>query len=222
MKRKIQVMLVEDNPEYREVIHIAFLDQPDIELMCQFGTAEIAIRTLADPKQSSSPDLILLDMRLPGMDGLDALPQLREQAPKAKVIILTQSDHPQDVVRAITLGASGYLLKSATLDEIIDGVQTVMGGGASLDKSVAKYLLDAMQTNAAKAREQELLTQRELEIIGLLAEGFVKKEIAKHLGIGYSTVDTHVAHIYEKLDVSNAPAAIHQAHVQGLLPPESL
>ena len=162
----------------------------------------------------------MLDLRLPGMNGLDALTRCREIAPNTKVIILTQSDQERDVLRAIALGASGYLLKSATLNEITEGIETVMGGGAPLDKGVAKFILESLKTRLPKAEEQPLLTERELEIIQLLAEGLVKKEIASHLGIGYCTVDTHVAHIYEKLNVSNAPSAVNRAHRLGLFPPD--
>ena len=136
-----------------------------------------------------------------------------------RIIILTQSDREQDVLRAIALGASGYLLKSATLDEITESIQTVMGGGAPLDKGVARFILESLQTRLPKDEDQPQLSDRELEIIQLLAEGLVKKEIASRLHIGYSTVDTHVAHIYEKLNVSNAPSAVNRAHRLGLFPP---
>ncbi|MBB3208077.1 DNA-binding NarL/FixJ family response regulator [Rhodopirellula rubra] len=212
----INVMLVEDNPEYREVVRIALEDHPNIFLASQFGTAEIAIRTLVSADARSRPDVILLDLRLPGMDGLAALKKILTNIPESKVIILTQSDKPQDVVRAITLGAAGYLLKTVTLDEITEGILAVMRGDATIDKSVAKYLLDALRSNRQTA-DNEILTQRELEVLGLLAQGLVKKEIANQLGIRYATVDTHIAHIYEKLGVSNAPGAVHQAHQLGLL-----
>ncbi|EMI43178.1 two-component system response regulator [Rhodopirellula sp. SWK7] len=215
----INVMLVEDNPEYREVVRIALEDHPNICLASQFGTAEIAIRTLVGADARSRPDVILLDLRLPGIDGLAALKKILSNIPESKVIILTQSDKPQDVVRAITLGAAGYLLKTVTLDEITEGILAVVRGDATIDKSVAKYLLDALRSNR-QAADNEILTQRELEVLGLLAQGLVKKEIANQLGIRYATVDTHIAHIYEKLGVSNAPGAVHQAHQLGLLTQE--
>ena len=222
MSKNVRVMLIEDNIEYREVVGLALEQQPSVELTSQFGTAEIALRTLKNSSPNQQPDLILLDLRLPGMHGLDALTQCRKTAPNTKVIILTQSDREQDVLRAIALGASGYLLKSATLDEIKDGIETVMSGGAPLDRGVAKFILDSLQTRLSVEEGQSLLSERELEIIQLLAEGLVKKEIASRLNIGYSTVDTHVAHIYEKLDVTNAPSAVDRAHRLGLFPPDHL
>jgi len=220
MKRKICVMLVEDNPEYREVISLALEDEKDIELTSQFGTSEIALRSLQDMSTRKEPDLVLLDLRLPGMDGLDSLPFFRSSLPDAKIIILTQSDDEADVLRAISRGASGYLLKSSTLNQITEGIRSVMDGGAPLDAGVARFILETLKTNLPKDEIENLLTERELEIIILLGEGLVKKEIAHQLGISYTTVDTHVAHIYEKLDVRNAPSAINKAHRLGLFPPQ--
>lgn len=211
-------MLIEDNLEYREAVRLALEQTQGLELTRQFGTAEIALRSLQDATEREAPDLILLDLRLPGMSGLEALAKCRENFPDVKVIILTQSDREQDVLHAISLGASGYLLKSATLNEIASSIQTVMDGGAPLDKGVAKFILESLQNRLPSNEDHSPLSERELEIVELLAEGFVKKEIASQLCIRYSTVDTHVAHIYEKLHVSNAPSAVNQAHRLGLLP----
>ena len=215
MKQMTRIMLVEDNAEYRGVVRLALEHESSIELTKDFGTAEIALRTLENDSPLEPPDLILLDIRLPGMSGIDAIPRFRKALPDTKIIILTQSDREQDVLRAIAMGASGYLLKSATVDEIRDSIQTVMSGGAPLDKSVSKFILQSLQTRLSICEDQPL-SERELEIIGLLAEGLVKKEIARKLGISYSTVDTHVAHIYEKLRVSNAASAVNKAHRIGL------
>ena len=211
----ISVMLVEDNPEYRAVINLALDDEKEIDLIAEFGTPEIALRSLLD-KSEDHPDVILLDLRLPGMSGLDALPYFKEYSPTSKIIILTQSDNEKDVLRAIILGASGYLLKSATVSEILNGIKTVMAGGASLDAGIAKFILENLQHRLPKQEAKIELSHRELEILELLGEGFVKKEIAHKLNIGYSTVDTHVGHIYEKLQVRNAPSAINKAHKLGL------
>ncbi|TWU44306.1 Transcriptional regulatory protein DegU [Novipirellula aureliae] len=216
MNKIIRIMLIEDNSEYRDVIRLALEQEPGVQLMSHFGTAEIALRTLQQAADEEHPELILLDLRLPGMDGIAAIPVIREAAPETKIIVLSQSDREQDVLHAISLGAAGYLVKSATLDEITESIASVINGGAPLDKSVAKYLVNALQPKPSQAEEQSLLSEREFEIMKLLSEGLVKKEIAATLGIGYSTVDTHVAHIYRKLEVSNAPSAVDQAHRLGL------
>jgi DNA-binding NarL/FixJ family response regulator len=189
--------------------------EPDIELVSQSGTPEIALRSL-EGSDRTIPDLILLDLRLPGMDGLEALPWFLKALPTAKVIILTLSDAEADVLKAIKLGASGYLLKSSRADQLTEGIRSVMAGGASLDAGVARLIIDTLQTTLPGNKPKQLLSKRELEILSLLAEGHVKKEICNQLKISYSTVDTHVGHIYNKLDASNAPAAIHRAHKLGL------
>jgi DNA-binding NarL/FixJ family response regulator len=217
MNTTIQVMLVEDNKDYREVVNLAINEEQDIEIMDQYGTAEIALRSLQS-LSAPCPDIILLDLRLPGMSGLDSLRYFREYASEAKVVILTQSDQEADVLRAILLGASGYLLKSARVKEIVDGIRLVHGGGATLDPSVAKFLLQNLQSRLPRENLDIGLSDRELEILKLLSEGLVKKQIAEKLSIGYATVDTHVGHIYEKLHVNNAPSAVGKAYKLGLFP----
>jgi DNA-binding NarL/FixJ family response regulator len=213
----IRTMLVEDNRDYRSVIEHALEVEPDIELVSQFSTPEIALRSLEDHKTRKVADLILLDLRLPGMDGLEALPWFLKALPDAKVIILTQSDAEADVLQAIKLGAAGYLLKSTRADQLIDGIRNVMSGGASLEAGVARLIIETLQTKLPDNKPEQLLSKRELEILTLLAEGLAKKEICNLLKISYSTVDTHVAHIYNKLDASNAPAAISKAYRKGIL-----
>jgi DNA-binding NarL/FixJ family response regulator len=217
MNNPITVMLVEDNAEYRAVVNLALDDEKDIDLIAEFGTPEIALRGILD-KSIPEPDVILLDLRLPGMSGLDALPYFKEYTPHSKVIILTQSDEEADVLLAITLGASGYLLKSASIRDILSGIKTVVKGGATLDPSVAKFILENLQNRLPKEKVKIELSPRELEILDLLSQGFVKKQIAEQLDIGYSTVDTHVGHIYEKLQVKNAPAAVGKAFRMGIFP----
>jgi len=210
-------MLVEDNRDYRSVIEHALEVEPDIELVSQFSTPEIALRSLEDQKTRKVADLILLDLRLPGMDGLEALPWFQKALPDAKVIILTQSDAEADILKAIKLGASGYLLKSTRADQLTAGIRSVMSGGASLEAGVARLIIETLQTKLPDSEPKELLSKREFEILTLLAEGLVKKDICKQLKISYSTVDTHVAHIYNKLDASNAPAAVSKAYRKGIL-----
>lgn len=217
MKENIRVMLVEDHPGYRQTINLALETEPDIELVSEFGTAERALRSVHDRQaHKRQPDVILLDINLPGITGLDALPAFHTSFPDAKILILTQSDRESDVLRAIELGAAGYLLKSASLIHITEGIRTVINGGASLDPKVAKFILQNLQGNVPSKAPKPVLTEREMEVLTLLAEGLVKKEIADKLNIGFSTVATHVMHIYEKLNEPNAPAAIHRAHVLGL------
>ena len=216
MPTNIRVMLVEDNPEFRAVVHLALEDETEIELTSQFGNAELALRSLNDSAKRKVPDLILLDLNLPGMSGLEALPHFLTALPSTKILILTQSNAEADVLRAISLGASGYLLKSAALHEITDGMRTIMDGGASLDSGIAKFILNTLKRQLPKDEIKEILSDRELNILTLLSEGLVKKEIADRLKVTYSTVDSHVTNIYNKLNVTNAPSAVNMGHRLGL------
>lgn len=210
-------MLIEDSAEYRRIICLALDDQTDMQLAGQFGTSEVALRSLASLPDGELPDVILLDLRLPGLGGIDAISRIHAIAPAARIIVLSQSEASQDIFRAISAGVSGYLLKSASLTEIADGIRSVAAGEASLDRHVARHILDTLR--ARSLAPATVLTDREREILSLLAEGLVKKEIAKRLRIGYGTVDTHVSHIYAKLNVTNAPAAVSRAYQHGLLSP---
>jgi two-component system, NarL family, nitrate/nitrite response regulator NarL len=221
MKTKIKVMLVEDHPGYREVITRALKSEEQIELISQFGTAEIALRSLQDMSTRMVPDLILLDLNLPGLSGLEALPFFKQSIPDTKIIILTQSDKESDILDAISLGAKGYLLKSSTANHIRESIKTVMDGGASLDPGVATFILNTMSARPRKETLEKDLSEREMQVLKLLGEGLVKKEIASELGISVTTVADHVRHIYEKLEVPNAPAAINKAYRSGILPLDS-
>jgi DNA-binding NarL/FixJ family response regulator len=216
MKNNIRVMVVEDHPEYREVLEIALGKEPDMEIIGEFGTTERALRSLQDMSTRQVPDIILLDLNLPGMSGIEAIPYFTSTIPDARIIILTQSNQEADVLTAMSLGAAGYLLKSSTVAKITDGIRSVMAGGAPIDANVAKYILATLKNTRCEKKDTPMLSEREMEILTLLAKGLSKKEIAGQLGIGVSTVVTHVSRVYEKLNVVNAPSAIDKAHNLGL------
>ncbi|VGO12496.1 Oxygen regulatory protein NreC [Pontiella desulfatans] len=218
MTQKIKLMLVEDNPEYRHVIQFAFQDDSVLELINQFGTAELALRSLQNMNTRNVPDVILLDLNLPGLSGLDALTEFSRLIPATKTIVLTQSHSETDILTAIQRGAAGYLLKSATVQEIKSGIQLVMEGGASLDPKMAKYVLRSIRKGEALPKESTTLSEREMEILTLISQGFARKQISQHLSISAKTADNHIAHIFEKLNVPNAPAAVHRAHALGFFP----
>lgn len=213
----IKIMVVEDHPDYREIVELILGRHDDLELVGEFGTAERALHSLRERRGRQLPDIILLDLNLPGVGGLDSIGFFRSAAPDARIVILTQSDREEDVMKAIMLGASGYLLKSATADQLVEGIRSVHTGGSPLDPSIARCILDNLQAVLPPGGVESLLTERETQVLTLLAEGCVKKEIADRLQIGHSTVVTHVAHIYEKLNVQNAPSAIAKAFRMGIL-----
>ncbi len=215
MKQSIHIILIEDNPSYREVIEFTLADEPGLELVASYGAAEAALTALENG--SHCPDLMLLDIHLPGMSGVECIPLIKKRCPDTRIIMLTQSNNEADVVRALQLGAEGYLLKSSSVEDIIRGIQSVNAGEAFLDPCVAKFIVKAMHTRQA-TQIQIKLSAREKEILILLGDGFLKKQIADQLGIGFHTVGDHVKHIYQKLNVPNAPAAISKAYKRGILP----
>ena len=213
MSKSIRIIMVEDHPEYREGIALALETESDIQLIDQFGMAEQALKVL---EYDTTADVVLLDLNLPEMSGLEAIPWIKKYCPKIKIIILSQSDNETNILNAIHLGADGYLLKESTLDQIISGIRAVVDGGASLDPRVAKFILNTIQTKVPEPNSDPILSEREIEILRLLSEGLMKKDISERLDIGITTVATHVRRIYEKLDVVNAPAAISKAYKTGI------
>ena len=219
MSNTIRIMLIEDHKGYRETIEVALEQEPEMELVGSFGSSEFALKSLQEAK-TPAPDVILLDLNLPRMSGLDAIRWIHEYAPQVEIIILTQSSKTTEVQKAIEEGASGYLLKSSTVSQIMDGIRIVTEGGASLDPEVARYLLNTLKKKTTVAPAGKALSERELSILNLLADGLAQKEIATDLGISVTTVVYHIQHIYEKLEVGNAPAAISKAYKSGILNPE--
>ena len=215
--KKTNIMLVEDNPDYRQAVSLALADESWIENMRIFGAAEVALRALQTGQQEPAPGIILLDIGLPGLSGVEAIRDFQSLCPEAKIIMLTQSRDQADVIEAIRQGAAGYLLKSASMDQLIEGIRTVMEGGTPLDPSVARHLIDAISGQRHQVADGIELSPRELEVLRLMGEGMLKKQIADVLKISEHTVAFHVKHVYQKLDVNNSPAAIDKAHRAGIL-----
>ena len=215
--KKTNIMLVEDNPDYRQAVSLALADESWIENMRIFGAAEVALRALQTDPQEPAPGIILLDIGLPGLSGVEVIRDFQSLCPQAQIIMLTQSRDQADVIEAIRQGAAGYLLKSASMDQLIEGIRTVMEGGTPLEPSVARHLIDAISGQRHQVADGIELSPRELEVLRLMGEGMLKKQIADVLKISEHTVAFHVKHVYQKLDVNNSPAAIDKAHRAGIL-----
>ena len=213
---KIRVWLVEDNEVFRRNVQrvINGLD----EMVCN-GSFESAESTFAALQSHPAPDVILLDVQLPGIDGIVALGKLKEVVHDTRVIILTVFDDADKIFRAVCAGASGYVLKASGTDKIGEAIRQVMGGGAPMTPQVAKKVLDAFANSELMpgAKGDYGLTAREQEILRLLAEGLLKKEIADALSISVNTVSTHLRRVYDKLHVNTNTGAVAKALREGII-----
>jgi DNA-binding NarL/FixJ family response regulator len=206
----IRLLIVDDHPVVRDGLRGMFTGDPRFEVVGEAATGTEAV-TLAEALR---PDVVLMDLRMPEMDGVAAIGALRSRGIPARVLVLTTYDTDRDVLPAVEAGATGYLLKDAPRAELLRAVQAAARGEAVLSPSVATRLLGQVR---APAREP--LSQRELEILGLIARGFSNRDAAAHLFISEATVKTHLLHVYAKLGVKDRAAAVATAFERGLLSP---
>ncbi|MBG0826268.1 response regulator transcription factor [Planomonospora sp. ID67723] len=203
----IRLLIVDDHPIVRDGIRGMFTGDPGFEVL---GEAEDGARAVA-LAGTLNPDVILMDLRMPGMDGVAAIKELARAGNAARVLVLTTYDTDRDVLPAVEAGATGYLLKDTGRDELVRAVRTAARGEAVLSPSVATRLLGQVRTPA------DPLSARELEILHLIAEGGTNREVAARLFISEATVKSHVLHIYTKLGVNDRAAAVAAAFRRGLL-----
>jgi DNA-binding NarL/FixJ family response regulator len=207
----IRTMIVDDHALFRRGLEMVLDEEPDIELVGQASDGAEAVEKAAE----SLPDVVLMDIRMPRSSGIEACRAMKEAAPSAKIVILTISDEEEDLFEAIRAGASGYLLKDIPLDEVADTVRAVHGGQSLINPSMAGKLLTEFATLAKRddeERAQELpaprLTEREMQVLKLVARGMNNRDIAKELFISENTVKNHVRNILEKLQIHSRMEAV--------------
>ena len=213
---KTRVWLVEDNEVFRRNVQRVI---NNLDGMVCDGSFESAENTFAALQSNPAPEVILLDVQLPGIDGIGALEKFKEVVPDTRVIILTVFDDADKIFRAVCAGASCYVLKASGTDKIGDAIRQVMGGGAPMTPQVAKKVLDAFANSELMpgGKGDYGLTAREQEILRLLAEGLLKKEIADALSISVNTVSTHLRRVYDKLHVNTNTGAVAKALREGII-----
>lgn len=206
----MKILLYEDNPLLRESISSLLQLQDGFELVLN---KEHANEVLEDIK-GARPELILMDIEMPGQSGIEAIAQIRKNAINIPVIILTVFEDNENVLKAIQAGASGYLLKKHISNKLFESIQEVMEGGAPMSPSIAKMVVSSMQKNH---RNDYQLTEREKSILSELSKGNSYKLIAAHFDISIDTVRTHIKHIYDKLQVHSQTEAVSKAINEGLV-----
>ncbi|MFF0266090.1 response regulator [Kribbella sp. NPDC004536] len=205
----IRLLIADDHPIVRDGLSGMFAAEPEFEVVGEAADGAEAIQLAA----ALRPDVILMDLQMPGMNGLDAISELAERGVRSRVLVLTTYDTDGYVVPAIEAGATGYLLKDAPRDELLRAVRSAANGHSVLAPSVANTLMNHVRT----PRAPELLSPRELEVLKLVAAGNTNRETARHLFISEATVKTHLLNIYSKLNVSDRAAAVAEAFKRGLL-----
>lgn len=199
-----KIALVEDSAPLRRNLERMIRRAASLKCVCACGSAEEALEQV--PKHK--PDVILMDINLPGASGIECTARLKQALPKVQVIMLTVYEDTGSIFSALKAGACGYLLKRSSPAEILDAIQNVCTGGAPMTSEIARKIVMTFQTPAPATGATATLSGREQEILELLSRGKVSKEIADQLGISYHTVRVHLKHIYEKLHVRSHSEAL--------------
>lgn len=201
---EIRVLIVDDHDLYKRNVISMLESQPGIKVIGEVGNGSDAIVKAGE----FMPDIILMDLKMPLMDGIEATRIIKSRLPQTKIVILTVSAESKDLFESIKAGASGYILKDSSIDDIVEAVQSVHSGGASIDPNIASHLLAEFNRLANGADEDragrlDILTQREKEILELVAAGLSNKEIACEFNITERTVKNHIANMMTKLHAQN-------------------
>ena len=212
MSEPIRIAVIDDHPVVRDGLIAMLSTQPDLAVVGEANDGPEAIRVVADRQ----PDVILLDLEMPGMDGVEVLRRLQAEQPDVRAIVFTAFDSDERIVSALQAGAKGYLLKGVPRNELFEAIRVVHRGGSLLQPVVASKLLAHMRKPAA-APLPEPLTEREREVLGLLAQGKANKEIAAALVITERTVKFHISSIMGKLGAGNRTEVVSLAVQQGLI-----
>lgn len=201
----IKVCLIEDDKTIREGYVFLLSNTPNINVVSSFSNVEDALKRIG----TDMPDVLLLDIELPGISGIDALPKLKKLLPDTYILMLTVYDQANHIFRALGTGASGYLTKNSSPEKIISAIHEVMEGGGPMSANIARMVISSFQRSDASP-----LTRRETEILEHIAVGKSRKKIAEELFIDLETVKSHIKNIYQKLDVHSKEDALKTAKEQ--------
>ncbi len=210
---QIRVLIADDHPVVREGLFAMLSRQPDFKVV---GEAKDGVEAV-DMARRLKPDVMLMDLRMPEMDGVEAMRQIKSTNPDIKFIILTTYSDDEYIFSGIEAGARAYLLKDAPREELFKAIRAVYKGESLIQPVVASKLIDKFAELSRRAPSGEQLTERELEILQLMAKGAANKEISAQLSISESTVKTHISNIFQKLGVNDRTEAVTEALRRGII-----
>lgn len=200
----VSLAIVEDKAEFRESLARMLNDAPGFCCTRTYDSAESALEGIP----AAEPDVVLMDINLPGMSGVDCVRKLHTQNPNIRVLMLTVYENTENIYAALKAGASGYLLKRTSSAKLLEAIQEVVDGGAPMSSAIARKVVQSFQEMKAVDEKMESLSAREQEVLDMLAKGYLYKEISDKLQIGLGTVRTYVRRIYEKLHVQSRTQAV--------------
>ena len=204
---KIIVSIVEDTDDIRNALRVLINGSKGFECVHVFVDAEEALQNMS----SKEIDVVLMDIGLPGMDGIECMKTLKPEMPKAQFMMCTVYDDDDHIFNALQSGASGYILKRTSPAQILEAIRDLHEGGSPMSSEIARRVVDSMQKSKKRSEATELLTDREKEILDFLARGYLYKEIAAELFISKETVKKHIHNIYDKLHVQTRTEALNKA-----------
>ena len=200
----ISVSIVEDNDKLRATLARVLNRADGFCCAGQYANAEDALKDLPQ----IHPEVVLMDINLPGMNGVECVRQLKTLLPEVQVMMLTVYEDTENIFNALAAGASGYLLKRTSSKELLGAIQDVCRGGSPMTMHIARKVVQSFQRSTASAQNTENLSEREQQVLDLLSQGLIYKEIADKLGISYETVHTYIRRVYEKLQVRTRTEAV--------------
>jgi RNA polymerase sigma factor (sigma-70 family) len=199
----LSISIVEDNDKLRGTLARVLSRAEGFRCVSQYPSAEDALKDLPNVK----PDVVLMDINLPGMSGVECVRQLKPLLPETQVMMLTVYEDTENIFKALAAGANGYMLKRTSTKELIEAIHEVKRGGSPMTMHIARKVVQSFQRNAL-VQPTEILSEREQQVLDLLSQGLIYKEIAEKLGISYETVHTYIRRIYEKLQVRTRTEAV--------------
>jgi DNA-binding NarL/FixJ family response regulator len=208
----IRILVVDDHPVVRAGLVMMLGTQADMEVVGEASDGQEAVTKVA----ALTPDVVLMDLEMPGLDGVAAIQRIHEAHGDVRILVLTAYDTDERILQAVQAGARGYLLKGVPRDEIFQAVRIVHGGGSLLQPAVATKLLNRVG-DLLRGEREETLTERELQVLELMARGYRNKEIAKELFITERTVKFHANILFQKLNVDSRTEAVSQALQRGII-----